>query len=283
MKTPIVSVILPTYNGSKYLAKSIESVLQQSYRFFELIIINDASTDATPDIIKHYERIDPRVINISNKKNKKLPKSLNIGHSLCRGKFISWTSDDNYYHERAIEIMLDNIEKFNVGMVYCDYYKINLNDEIVGKVKVNDYKNLSNYDCIGACFLYRTKVYQQTGDYSIKSLFSEDYDYWLRIATKFEMLPIHKELYFYRVHSDSLTSKTNKQVLKRSKDLALSRSVINIPWLSKDEKFDKIIGLTSNAMKRHDFTRVIRYALTALAFSPGLFLKKVFLKLKDNQ
>ena len=105
-KNPLVSIILPVYNGERYLKQSIESCLNQTYKNIELIIVNDCSTDSTSLIIDEYLLKDNRVRVIDNHINKKLPASLNIGHSQIRGAYVSWTSDDNHYNENAIEVML---------------------------------------------------------------------------------------------------------------------------------------------------------------------------------
>ena len=85
----MVSIILPTYNGEAYIAQSIESILSQTYKKFELIIVNDCSTDHTLEIIQRYKEKDARIRVINNIVNKKLPCSLNIGFSDARGDYLS--------------------------------------------------------------------------------------------------------------------------------------------------------------------------------------------------
>lgn len=77
MDTPLISVILPTYNGSRYIKTAIESVLAQNYLNFELIVINDTSTDSTSDLVEEYMRKDKRVIMLKNEKNLRLVGTLN--------------------------------------------------------------------------------------------------------------------------------------------------------------------------------------------------------------
>ena len=85
---PLVSVVLPTYNGSKWLSGSIESILTQTYKNLELIIVDDASTDSSEEIIRKYCRKDPRVKSIRHKINKKIPQSLNDGFAVAKGDFV---------------------------------------------------------------------------------------------------------------------------------------------------------------------------------------------------
>src|SRR4051794_6743497 len=91
----LASIVLPTYNGSKYLASAIESCLAQTYRNFELILVDDCSKDATPEIIANYAARDSRVRSIRHETNQHLPGGLNTGHKAARGEFLTWTSDDN--------------------------------------------------------------------------------------------------------------------------------------------------------------------------------------------
>ena len=89
-----VSIILPTYNGKKYIRDSIESIINQTYTNWELIIVNDCSTDDTQKIIEEYQQKDKRIIVINNEKNLKLPASLNRGFEEASGEYYTWTSDD---------------------------------------------------------------------------------------------------------------------------------------------------------------------------------------------
>ena len=107
----LVSIILPVYNGEQYLKQAIESVLNQTYTNFELIIVNDCSTDNTAVIIESFVRIDTRIKVINNKENKKLPASLNIGHNIATGDYMTWTSHDNILKPNFIEILLKYIQQ----------------------------------------------------------------------------------------------------------------------------------------------------------------------------
>ena len=106
MKNPKISVILPSYNGERYLAQSIQSVIDQTETDWELIIVNDCSTDSTLEIATKFAKIDRRIKVISNEKNSKLPASLNEGFRRAKGKYLTWTSDDNYYKPDALKKLL---------------------------------------------------------------------------------------------------------------------------------------------------------------------------------
>ena len=94
---PKISVVLPVYNGEAYLKDAIKSILNQTFQDFELIIVDDCSTDRTTEIVKRYVDCDSRIILIQNKVNLKLPESLNKGFSHATGDYWTWTSCDNLY------------------------------------------------------------------------------------------------------------------------------------------------------------------------------------------
>ncbi len=95
MNTPTVSIVLPCYNGARFLAASLDSILAQTFTDWELIIVNDHSTDASPQIANQYAARDPRIRVIHNETNLKLPASLNVGFGAARAPYLTWTSDDN--------------------------------------------------------------------------------------------------------------------------------------------------------------------------------------------
>lgn len=155
----LVSIVLPTFNGEEFLAQSIESVLKQSYKNLELIIVNDCSTDSTPRIIEEFAKKDSRIKIIHNTINQKLPRSLNIGFNAASGEYWTWTSDDNYYLENAIEEMVAYLEENpNKVLVCTDYTIIKHNgfkeEDFIASTKIAD---LISWDSIGACFYTEQK------------------------------------------------------------------------------------------------------------------------------
>ena len=103
MKEDLVSIIMPSYNTGKFIKETINSVLNQTYNNWELIIVDDCSTDDTLSIANKYSSMDKRIHVIHNEVNKKLPASLNIGFRRAEGKYLTWTSDDNMYVSDALK------------------------------------------------------------------------------------------------------------------------------------------------------------------------------------
>jgi glycosyltransferase involved in cell wall biosynthesis len=202
-----VSIVLPTYNGSRYLRQSIDSCLKQTYKNIELIIVDDGSTDGTPAIIKSYK--DKRIRYIKHKENRGLPHSLNTGFTYATGAYLTWTSDDNLYAEKAIEIMLSFLKDKKLEFVYCDFYLFEKDDFQNQQIlKLPEPHNLyfEKQSKVGPCFLYSKKVREVVGDYNPDFVFVEDCDYWIRVSRKFLMGHLDVPIYFYRTHMGSLTS-----------------------------------------------------------------------------
>ena len=252
----LVSIILPVYNGERYLAEAIESVLTQSYEEIELIVVNDCSTDSSENIILQFCKKDNRIKYVKNESNCKLPKSLNNGFAVAKGKYLTWTSDDNLFHKDAIERMVSFLNKNEeIGMVYCDYNLIDEHGKYIDNVTVGDKKELPYKNIIGACFLYRNDIAKKIGDYATNMFLVEDYEYWLRIHLASDIEPLHLCLYDYRIHGNSLSEQRKNEVqeaLKRLRWVYLEKyekcAHISEEWLYA--YFEYILGYEEIRFKR---------------------------------
>ena len=207
---PKVSIVLPVYNGEQFLRESIESIIRQTYIDWELIIVNDCSTDNSLKIAEEYAKLDTRIKIINNKENKKLPESLNIGFREAKGEYYTWTSDDNEYYPNAIEKMLNFLENNKeYGMVHAISKVTGIkNEEYWGEI-VTYPISLLNFPSPGACFLYKAEIAQKVGEYDAKCFYMEDHDFWLRFLLEAPIGTVSEILYEYRRHKDSLTVKSN--------------------------------------------------------------------------
>lgn len=219
----LVSVVLPVFNGEKVIAQSIESVLAQTYRDLELIIVNDGSTDNTLEIAESLAQKDSR-IKIINQENKKLPTALSVGFREAKGEFFTWTSADNIMLPDCISVMVEDIKrKPDVSMVYGNMRLIDARGHIKrghfwfekplfsGNVCLPKNTNCLNTfanNTIGAAFLYRSRAAYILGDYSKFRTNLEDYDYWMRLNSllKIDHIDEQKPIYLYRIHDESLTA-----------------------------------------------------------------------------
>lgn len=199
-----VSIVLPTYNRAYFLKQSIDSCLNQTYQDIELIVINDASTDNTGEVIKSYN--DSRIKYLSLDQNIGQIRALNKGFAVSTGKYLTWTSDDNYYAADAIEKMVDFLSQHpKISLVYTNFFCIDKTGKVFENYEVGAPERLLDYNTIGPCFLYRREVYRVIGDYNVITGLAADYDYWVRVYKQFKMQKIDNFLYYLMVHKDSLT------------------------------------------------------------------------------
>ena len=209
----MISIILPTYNGQKYLGLSIKSIIDQTYSDWELIIIDDCSIDKTQEIAMTYSRMDNRIKYFRNERNLKLPASLNKGFSYSTGEYLTWTSDDNIFLSNALEVMYQYMKNNDVGLVFARQEIIDTQGDVrYIQPKVDRLDDLYFKNIVGACFLYRRDVYETVGDYDVSKFLIEDWDYWLRIYKKYDIGYIEAVLYQYRNHRNSLTEKKNFEI-----------------------------------------------------------------------
>lgn len=214
MSDQLISIILPVYNGSRYIAESIESCLSQSYRNIELIIVDDHSTDDTSKIIAGYKDLDKRVYVITHEINKKLPAALNTGHRIAKGKFITWTSDDNLFKTEAIvkmaDVLCSNVE---TDIVFADVDKIDDKSNFVRRIITGPAEELPIMNQMGACFLYRRDVFLRVAGYNEDLFGIEDYEFWLKCYNQgLKFTKIEESLYLYRSHENSLSSKRQRAI-----------------------------------------------------------------------
>ena len=202
----LVSIILPVYNGERYLNESIESCLNQTYSNLELIIVNDCSSDRSLEIANSYAEKDTRVRVLDNEVNKKLPATLNVGHREAKGAYITWTSDDNKYKPKAIEKYLTNLQNNKSDFVCSDFDVIDEDGEFVLKTELPNLEELIWGNVFGASFMYSRVVFEELNGYNEDLFLVEDYDFWLRAFLKFKCSRIDESLYLYRRHGTSLSA-----------------------------------------------------------------------------
>lgn len=241
----LISIILPIYNGEKYMRESIDSILNQTYTNWELLIIDDGSTDDTPVISTEYEAKDSRIHYYKNEQNMRLPRTLNRGFSLAKGDYLTWTSDDNYYYPTALEKMVHALTSQNKDFVFASCDVINAEGDIVEVISVNDHspKMLVGSNPVGACFMYSRKAYEVTGDYDPELTLVEDFDYWQRIATKFPPVCISEKLYAYRWHDGALTSTMKKDQFNRTLERTLLKNRESFGKIDAEQKYYYYKGL----------------------------------------
>ena len=256
-----VSVITAVYNGEKFIADAVKSILNQSFTDFEFIIINDGSTDSTPDILEGFD--DPR-ISIISQENKGLTVSLNTGIEYSRGRFIARMDGDDISHPERLE---RQVKFFNnnpyTGLLGTRMAFIDEENRIVGTlpIKTDDAairKKMMHGNIIphGSAMFPRSAI-DKVGLYREVFTCSQDFDLWLRISVYFPLANIGDILYFWRLNPDGITYKKHVRLINEGKvirELADQRQLTGSDNFSQKQS-DIITYLESLTMnekwKRH--------------------------------
>ena len=211
---PKVSVYITAYNYGKYLKKSIDSVIDQTLTNWELIIINDGSTDETEKILQDYEN-DEKII-IINQENKGLNISNNIALRLAKGPYIMRLDADDYLAIDALEKLTAYLDSnLDKDLVYPNYFEVDDQDNILSEVILRPVEELNLLDmpAHGACTMFRTKVLKMLGGYIEDYSCQDGYELWLRFIQNHTPGNLESKLFYYRQHPNSL-SKNKEKILK---------------------------------------------------------------------
>src|SRR6266851_1936880 len=233
---PLVSIVLPVYNQAYLVDQAIAGILSQTYENWELIVVDDGSTDDLENRVRQYLG-EPRVLFL-RQPNQLLPAALNHGFAHARGELLTWTSADNIMLPNQLERLVAELTAHpDAGLVYSDYWAIddnaeplddprwrahNRDPEVASLIRLPDAVTIENFhrsgdNFIGASFLYRRQIAAIVGGYADDAFGGEDYDFWLRAHLVTEFRHVAEPLYKYRVHADTLSA--------RAEDLGLFANI----------------------------------------------------------
>ena len=253
---PRVSMVMPVHNGARWLADAIESVLAQDFTDFELILVDDASRDASGEIMAAAAARDPRVRLLRLDTNVGLPTALNHGFAAARGELHSWTSDDNLLRPQMLTRLVAMLDMHpDADIAYADFTLIDDAGVELGRSRVGPIDRLLHGNNIGACFLYRARVTEALNGYDSRLFGVEDYDFWLRAALRYTFVALHEDLYLYRKHGGSLTSQRSEQIQALTAEIVERALPETLPAKSRGEI---LLGLALRSQRRWRLDLVAR-------------------------
>lgn len=265
---PEISIILPVHDGERFLRQAIESVRSQTFAAWELILVDDASVDASPQLIGQACLSDPRIRAIRHEQNIRLPGALNSGFAAAGGRYLTWTSDDNIYRPTALAEMVALLEaRQDIDIVYAGRTYIDENGMEKGFLPAEPPEVLVDHNPVGACFLYRRRVHEVLGGYDESLFLVEDYDFWLRASCHFKLHAFAEDLYLYRQHAASLSGTRRAEVLALT-DKLLARRIPEIRWVSRLAQADALIAVAERFRRRGNVHMARRSILQALMLAP---------------
>jgi glycosyltransferase involved in cell wall biosynthesis len=296
-KKPLISVIIPTYNRGSLLPRSIKSVLKQTYKNFELIIVDDGSTDYTKKIVEKYLKEDQRIKYIYQENSGGPPKPKNTGIKASKGEYIAFLdSDDEWFSDKLkkqIEFYIKNDINKNVGLVGCG--AISINNKTGGKriiklprlLKIKSPKTLGRpipYSC--SSIMIKKSIFKEIGLFDEKIKIGDDYEFYIRISRKYEFKFVQEPLFNYYIHEDNISEPNNLinedkineriEIIKKHRNIFSKypkvysdefKKIGTFHILNKDYKQARKYFIKS--IKINPFSRV--YINLILSFNPKLY------------
>lgn len=217
-ESPLISVIIPTYNRANFLHQAIESVLAQTYKNWELIIVDDGSTDNTSELVRKFT--DKRIIYLYQE-NRGASAARNKGIQKAKGEYIAFLDSDDAWLSRKIEKQLDifKISRFNPGVVcagvqYIDYNGTPQNQKKLPKYRGNIFKQLlrKNIAGIGSTMLVKRECFEKCGLFDENLPSRVDLDILIRISRHFTVDYMPEVLTLERIHEERITADIEKQI-----------------------------------------------------------------------
>lgn len=227
---PRVSVIMPVYNGEKYIRDSVNSILKQTYQDFELVIINDGSTDRTKFIIDQYAETYPKV-KVFHCEHKGVSAAANFGMENSTGEYIArLDSDDKAVPERlAVQVkFLDEHPDIDLAGSYFKAFHVNgrVQDIVIATSNEELQRILPQYNQMGhSTIMMRRSVLDKVGMYDTSFTLAEDYEFYLRVIEKGKIANIPQFLVYYRFHPEQATTRSTEtqKAGERARQMARER------------------------------------------------------------
>lgn len=209
---PLLSVIMPVYNCEQYVTQAVESILNQTYKKFEFIIVDDASVDKTFTILKNFEKKDKRIILIRNSQNLGVTKSLNIALAQAKGKYIIRMDADDFSYPNRFKLQVELMEKNPKVVISGSYIEVcdsKLRTKHVRKYHhddINIRKHIFRYSpfahpaTIWVAKLLKKELYNE------RIITCQDYELYFRMGLLGQFMNLNKPLLKLRMHDGSVST-----------------------------------------------------------------------------
>ena len=277
--TPLVSIVVPAYNHAKYLPEAIESILAQDYKNVELIVLDDGSTDNTPEVLKNYAG----KFYFESHKNMGQANTLNKGWRMAKGEILAYLSADDVLYPQAVSECVDSLQN-NKGAVlsYPDFDLIDPQSRVVRKVIAPEYSYrvmLTQFLCApGPGAFFKRSAYEKAGEWDPQLRHSPDYEYWLRLGLHGNFVHVNENLAAFRVHegSQSFAQTTLERAEEPIRIMTKYYELPNLPAESiavKSQAFANAnIMVAQLHLRASRFKEAILRVKEAITISPRTFL-----------
>lgn len=210
-KEPLVSVVMPAYNAEKFIGEAIESILNQTFKDFEFIILDDCSTDKTWEIIQKYAKKDERIVAVKNEKNLNIALNRNKGVEMSKGKYVVWADADDISKPERVEKLVNYMENHSeVGICGSNLQSFS-GEKLMGIREFFEEdellrKNIFKFSPVAQpTAIVRKECFDKVGHYNPSYPPAEDLDFSFRVGRCYKFGNIPKVLLMYREHPNSAT------------------------------------------------------------------------------
>jgi len=276
---PTVSVIIPTFNRAHLVGRAIHSVLVQTYQDFEIIVVDDGSTDNTEKVIKSFN--DPRIRYVRHEKNKGGSAARNTGIKTARGKYIAFLDDDDEWLPEKLEKQINKFQTLPsiFGVVYSGFSYVSENGEIISNViptlRGKVYDNLLKENILGSPTpLIKKNCFKKAGLFDETLPSCQDWDMWIRLSKYYYFDFVPDILAKHYVHRHRISANLNKRIAARKKlikkywaDLSQRPQILSI----------HLAQLGKLYFRAGDSTTALKYFLTSIKKDPSQ--KKNYIRL----
>ncbi len=235
MNQPLISVLITSYNREKYISEAIESVLNQTYRNIELIIVDDYSSDNTFSIIKHYEEKDNRVYIYQNDHNLGQFPNRNKAASLAKGEYLKYLDSDDVLYPNALEIYIGAMLKYPnaCAAVQAHHHRhdlflpFNISSE---DALLSHYTSGSQILNLGpSLVMFKKSVFNEIGGFEESEGILKDTLLMLRMAEKGSIVLVQRDLCYWRLHADQITKEQSNHYNMIKERYLLNFSILSNP------------------------------------------------------
>ncbi len=226
-ENPLLSIVVPVYNVEKYLSECLESLINQTLKNIEIIIVNDASPDGSEAIILEYAARDNRIVYIRHEENKRQGAARNTGIRAARGEYIAFVDSDDYVDTRLYEAGVRAFERHNVDIIMFSHCRFDENEKSKAsvlpfygnkKISADEYALKLNLFFVIACNkIYRLAHLRENNIFFPENIYFEDYSFWvhycLAVQPKARCLSSAHGCYYYRANEGSVTANRAKNCI----------------------------------------------------------------------
>lgn len=284
---PSVSILMPVYNAEPYLSEAIQSMLNQTYADFELIILDDCSTDRSAEVVQTFS--DARIVYHRNEVNSGLANNLNTGLKLAKGKYIARMDGDDISLPQRLQTQVDFLESHpDIDLCSCAMQMFGADNQLWIRDRDPEQVKITMmfYSAVlHASSVFRRDVFEKNNLYYKQETFpAEDYDLWARAVFFCRMVNLPDVMYLYRMHRTQVTS-TDPRSAEKCREIQIRYLSKALPVLSEKEIVDFVDGFIAYKISEIAEIKVVKnhYLKIVKANASVLFFDQKLLNVRLNK